>query len=96
MTIQSQLQDLRNEITKIASSHGAATISVFGSVVREEDNPSSDIDFLVNFEEGRTLFDLIRLKQDLEILLGRPVDVVSVNALHPRIRNQVLNQAVQL
>ena len=96
MTIQSQLKDLRNEITKIASNHGVATISVFGSVVREEDNPSSDIDFLVNFEEGRTLFDLIRLKQDLEILLGRPVDVVSVNALHPRIRNQVINQAVQL
>jgi uncharacterized protein len=96
MSIQYQVIELRNEITRIAKNHGVATISVFGSVVREEDNPSSDIDFLVNFEEGRTLFDLIRLKQDLEILLGRPVDVVSVNALHPRIRNQVINQAVQL
>ena len=96
MSIQSQIKESRNEITRIALHHGVATISIFGSVVREEDNQSSDIDFLVNFEEGRTLFDLIRLKQDLETLLGRPVDVVSVNALHPRIKNQVINQAVQL
>jgi len=96
MSIKSQVIELRNEITRIAINHGVETISVFGSVAREKDNASSDIDFLVNFEEGRSLFDLIRLKKDLEVLLGRPVDVVSVNALPPRIKDQVINQAVQL
>ncbi len=96
MSIKSQVIELRNEITMIAINHGVETISVFGSVAREKDNASSDIDFLVNFEEGRSLFDLIRLKKDLEVLLGRPVDVVSVNALPPRIKDQVIKQAVQL
>jgi len=96
MTIYSQIQELKNEIVKVAALHGVISISIFGSVARNEDNNSSDIDFLVDFEEGRTLFDLIRLKQELELLLDRSVDIVTSNAIHHRIKEQIINEAIQL
>lgn len=92
----SQLEELRNEIINIATKHGAIKISIFGSIVRGEDTSSSDIDFLVDLEEDRTLFDLIRLKQELETLLGKSVDVVTSNAIHWKIKDQIINEAVQL
>lgn len=96
MSIQTQIKELRSHIISIAFTHGAKKISVFGSVARKEESNSSDIDFLVEFEDGRNLFDLIRLKQELESLLGRPVDVVSSNAIHSSIREQILHEAIQL
>lgn len=96
MSVMSQLEELRNEIINIATKHGAIKISIFGSIVRGEDTSSSDIDFLVDLEEDRTLFDLIRLKQELETLLGKSVDVVTSNAIHWKIKDQIINEAVQL
>lgn len=66
---------------------------VFGSVARGEERPDSDIDFIVEFESSRSLFDLMDLDQDLTALLGRPVDVVSLGGLKPRddrIRREML------
>jgi len=58
------LNDLRKErehIKEIAQKHGAGNIRVFGSISRGEEGPDSDIDFLVDFEEDRSLFDLVGL-----------------------------------
>jgi predicted nucleotidyltransferase len=54
---------------------------MFGSVARGEDGPSSDIDFLVDFEPGSSLFDLLHLQDELAELLGCDVDVVSTGGL---------------
>ena len=86
----------RADILRLATQHGARNVRVFGSVARGEAGPDSDIDVLVEFEPGRTLLDRIGLMQDLEDLLGRKVDVVTEKALHRMIRQQVLEQAVQL
>jgi predicted nucleotidyltransferase len=86
----------RADILRLAAQHGARNVRVFGSVARGEARPDSDIDVLVEFEPGRTLLDRIGLMQDLEDLLGRKVDVVTEKALHRMIRQQVLEQAVQL
>ena len=94
--VQSQLIKNRDEILSIAAKHGAYNVRLFGSVVRGETTDMSDIDLLVDFEEGRSLFDLIALKQDLEDMLGREVDVVTNEALHWYIREQVMNEAVPL
>jgi predicted nucleotidyltransferase len=94
--IQSQLIKKRDEILSIAAKHGAYNVKLFGSIVRGESTDMSDIDFLVDFEEGRSLFDLIAFKQDLEDMLGRKVDVVTNEALHWYIREQVMNEAVPL
>jgi hypothetical protein len=94
--VQSQLIKNRDEILSIAAKHGAYNVRLFGSAVRGEATDTSDIDLLVDFEDGRSLFDLIAFKQDLEDMLGREVDVVTDEALHWYIREQVMNEAVPL
>ena len=84
----------RDAILQLAREHGARSVRVFGSVARGVDQPDSDLDLLVDMEPGRSLIDQIALKQDLEDLLGREVDVVTQAALHPRVRERVLQETV--
>ncbi len=90
------LAQRRADILAVASRHGATTVRVFGSVARGEDDENSDIDFLVELEAGRSLFDLGGLVVELHELLGHPVDVVTVRGLKDRIRARVLAEAVSL
>ena len=59
-------------------------------------SPESDLDLLVEFETTYSLLHMIALKQDLEDLLGCPVDVVTEAALSPYIREQILAEAIRL
>jgi uncharacterized protein len=90
------LQDKRDEILRIAAGHGARDVRVFGSLARGEAGPESDIDILVKLDPGRSLLDIISIKQDLEDLLGCDVDVVTEAAISPYIREEVLREAVSL
>jgi predicted nucleotidyltransferase len=90
------IEKKRQDIIRICEKHGAHAIRVFGSVVRGEDDTGSDIDFLVELEQGRSLLDVVALIQDLEELLGRPVDVVEPEGIHWYIRDRVLKEAVPL
>jgi predicted nucleotidyltransferase len=90
------LQDRRMDILQIATSHGARTVRIFGSMARGEAGPDSDVDILVNLNPGRSLLDIVAIKQDLEDLLGRKVDVVTEAAISPYIREQVLKEAIDL
>lgn len=69
---------------------------MFGSVGRGEQGASSDLDLLVDMAEGRSLFDLIALSNDLEESLGVEVDVVTEASLSPYMRDRVLDEAVAL
>ena len=89
-----QLQEKRNEIQHIAARYGARNIRVFGSVARGEASDTSDVDFLVEMEPGRSLFDLGGLYADLHDLLGCPVDVVTEKGISSYIRDRVLAEAV--
>jgi predicted nucleotidyltransferase len=91
-----ELKAKRERILTIAARHGARNVRVFGSVVRGDARPDSDVDFLVEMGEDRSLLDHVGLVQDLEDLLGRKVDVVSERALHWFIRDRVLAEAVPL
>jgi len=86
----------RDRILQTAAHYGAHSIRVFGSVARRQDDADSDIDFLVEMEPGRSLFDLGGLLMDLEKLLNTKVDVVTERGLKERIRERVLNEAVPL
>ncbi|HAZ60105.1 MAG TPA: nucleotidyltransferase [Gammaproteobacteria bacterium] len=88
------MREQREEILRLCAIHGARNLRVFGSVARGEADARSDIDFLVEMEPGRSLFDLGGLQYELERLLGRPVDVVTEHGLKARIRDRVLQEAV--
>ena len=96
MVTLSQIQQQRAEILRIAHSHGADNLRVFGSVVRGEATESSDLDLLVRFSMNTSLIDHIALMQDLEDMLGIKVDVVNEKVLHPLIRDRVLSEVVVL
>ena len=78
------LRARKDEILRVAASHGASNVRVFGSVARGTAGPASDVDLLVDFERGRTLVDHVGLWRDLEALLGASVDVVSAGGLTDR------------
>jgi predicted nucleotidyltransferase len=90
------IDQYRKMIRETASRYGARNVRVFGSVVRSEAGPDSDVDLLISLEEGRSLLDLVALKQELEEELGRPVDVVTERSLSPHLRSRVLGEAVAL
>lgn len=90
------LKNKREEILRIAAAHGAQNIRVFGSMSRDEAGPRSDLDNLVKLEPGRSLLDIIAIKQDLEDLIGCEVDVVTEDAISPYMREQVLKETVSL
>ena len=96
MTHSELLQEKREEILRICAKYGARNVRVFGSVARGEADEQSDLDFLVEMEAGRSLFDLGGLQYELERLLGCSVDVVTDRGLKPRIRDRVRREAVPL
>jgi predicted nucleotidyltransferase len=69
----------------IAAKHGVRGLSLFGSAARGEAGAQSDLDFLVELEDGRSLVDLVGVKQDLEALFGRPVDAFTRASLKPGV-----------
>lgn len=90
------LRRKRKAILRIAREHGVRSVRVFGSTARKEAGPESDIDLLVEMEPGRGLFEQARLLMELELLLGREVDVVTPEGLRDHIRDRVLREAVPL
>ena len=96
MNVSKTLSNKRDEILRIAGAHGARDLRLFGSVSRGEATARSDIDLLVNLDPGRTLLDIVAIKQDLEDLLGCKVDVVTEDAVSPYIREQILKDAISL
>ena len=95
MTLDTLRREKKAEILRLADTYGGHNVRVFGSVARGDNGENSDVDFLVEFEKGRTLFDLIGLKLDLQDLLGAAVDVVTPNSLR-YIRERVLAEAQPL
>ena len=83
-------------IRDVAARHGATHLRIFGSFARGTQQSTSDLDLLVDLEPGRSLLDLIAIQQDLEDLLGRPVDIVTERSLSPYIRDSVLKDAIPL
>jgi hypothetical protein len=86
----------REEINRIAAAHGAHNVRVFGSVQRGEATGSSDLDLLVDMSEGRSLFDLVALGDELKAVLGVEVDVVTERSLSPYLRDRIIAEAVSL
>jgi predicted nucleotidyltransferase len=84
----------REEIRRIVESRCATNPRVFGSVLTGSDSETSDLDILVDPTAETSIFDIAEIRYQLRTLLGVPVDVLTPNALHARLREQVLSEAV--
>ncbi len=92
----------REDVLRILAEHraqieafGVRSLAIFGSVARDEAGPDSDVDILVGFDRPVGLFRFLDLKEYLEMILGRPVDLCTTGSLKARIRDQVLQDAVR-
>jgi predicted nucleotidyltransferase len=86
----------RDAVLAISRRHHAKNVRVFGSVVRGDDFLSSDVDFLVEFDEEAHPLDILALGCDLEEELGVRVDVCTLQGLRPFVRDEVVAEAVSL
>jgi len=92
-SILALLEAHRDEISR---RFGARHLALFGSAARDEMRPDSDVDVLVDFEGPATFDGYFDLKDYLEALLGRPVDLVTSRGLKPRARQHVARDLVRV
>ena len=88
-----ELKEKRDAIYEIARKRRVNKLYVFGSTVRREDTPESDVDFLAEFLPKTSFFQLIILQEELQNFLGCNVDLVSRNGIHPLLKDQILKEA---
>lgn len=96
MNAEDVLAKLRELKPLLAGQYKVREISLFGSFVRGEQDPGSDIDLLTEFDSEADLFDWIGLALYLEGIFQRPVDVVPKHALRAELRGSVLSHAVAI
>ncbi len=83
----------RDDVRRIVESRHARNPRVFGSVLRGEDDDGSDLDILVDPTPETSIFDIGEIRYQLRTLLGVPVDVLTPNALHARLRERIVAEA---
>jgi predicted nucleotidyltransferase/DNA-binding XRE family transcriptional regulator len=86
----------RQQILDLVAEHHASNVRIFGSVARGEARPDSDIDILVDFEKGATLFDLSGLTERLRELLHFPIDLGDPKSLKPHVQPSVAKDQLSL
>lgn len=89
--LQDELADIK---PLLESEYRVRELGIFGSYVRNEQTDTSDLDILVEFESPVSLFDLVRLENELTDRLGVEVDLVTRDSLKPRIKNRVTDDVV--
>lgn len=90
------VDDLKKKIVPLLKANSVARAGLFGSAARGEMTPESDVDLLVDLQKKASLFEFIALKQKLEDVLGRKVDLVAYDAIKPVLRESILKHHVQL
>jgi len=88
-TVKKILKDHKKDLC----SRGVRDLAVFGSVARNEESAKSDVDILIDFDSRKGLFVFVELKNYLENLLNCDVDLVTKNALHPALKQKILQEA---
>ena len=91
-----ELRQKKDAIYEIARKRRVKKLYVFGSTIRREDTPESDVDFLAEFLPNTSFFQLIVLQEELQKFLGCAVDLVSRNGIHPLLKDRILKEAQEL
>ena len=85
-------EKLYSEIVEFLKSRGASKIAVFGSYLRDEETPDSDIDLITVFPDDMSLLKFVRIERELSNLLGKKVDLLTEEYLSPYFRESVISQ----
>jgi hypothetical protein len=83
----------RDRVLAIALDHGASNVRVFGSALRGDDRPDSDLDLLIDVPSGTSLLQIVGIELAIADALGVPVDLCTERELHPSIKERVLAEA---
>ena len=94
MNLNSLLKILKEHKQEIQKNFRVKSLRIFGSTVRGENKPESDIDILVEFNGPATFDDYMDLKIFLEDILGKQIDLVTTKALKPRLRPYIEKEAI--
>jgi predicted nucleotidyltransferase len=93
MSLRDELHRRRDALLAIARRHGVHNLRLFGSVLRGDEGPDSDIDLLVDMDDNRGFGDYLALVEELEALLARRVDVVIGRSVSPHFRPYIEAEA---
>ena len=91
-----ELRKFKPQIEEFADKYGVKNIRVFGSVVNGDANDESDVDFLIEMEDGRSGFDMGGFYENTKNLINKEIDVVTANMIHKNIRREILKRAEPL
>lgn len=90
------MEEIRDKILPVLRIYGASRVGLFGSAARGAMRPDSDVDILVDIPTRISLLDFIGIKQRLEEILGKKVDLVEYRAIKPALRDKILQQQTAL
>lgn len=94
--MEEQIEKIKKKIVPVLKQAGVTRSSLFGSYVRGEQRKDSDIDLLVDFPKGISLFDVAEIKLKLEDMLGKKVDIVGFNKIKSRLKPYILSEQIQI
>lgn len=90
------IKDIKEKAVPILKKAGIKYSAIFGSYVRGEQKTNSDIDILVDFPSGLSLFDVAEIKYTLEDTLGKKIDLVDYKKIKPRLKPKILSEQIQI
>lgn len=93
---QRQIEQIKKKVIPILKQAGVKRSSLFGSYVRGDNKQNSDIDILVDLPDGKSLLDLVRLQRQLSDKLGKKVDLITYNSVHPLLKNYIERDQLQI
>jgi len=94
--MEKSIEEIKPKIVRILKKNDVAKAGIFGSYARGEAKKKSDIDILVEFRGRKSLFDLAGVELELEKALGKPVDLLTYNSVHPLLKESILKEEVQI
>ena len=92
--MKKNVEQIKRKILPILSRYGVTKVGLFGSCIRDEMSPDSDIDILVEIEKDISLLDFVGLKLEIEEVLGKKVDLVEYDTIKPLLRERILKEQV--
>ena len=88
------IEQIKRKILPVLRRYGVTKVGLFGSCIRDEMSPDSDIDILVEIEKDISLLDFVGLKLEIEEVLGKKVDLVEYDTIKPLLRERILKEQV--